>query len=189
MIRDVEADLIHYCAGDMGVDEGGVLCARGKKEAAGRHGCAGGGFTIAVTVRGIGTVVPFMPLIAPRGFLAGVGLVPILKRGPPPPRPPLSSLGGSGAGSVCAAPSSRSESPLFHWAFLRERPIFRSPRSTRRILTSISSPTLTISSGLSTLWSASSEMWSSPSRPGSSSTNTPKLVSLVTLPFLTSFGS
>ena len=120
---------------------------------------------------------------------AGVGEPPMLKSGPPPPRPPFSSLGASVAASPAGAPSSRSESGLVHWAFLRERPIFRSPRSTRRIFTSISSPTFTTSSGLSTLWSASSEMCSRPSRPGSSSTKTPKLVSLVTLPLTTSFGS
>ena len=47
----------------------------------------------------------------------------MLKRGPPPPKPPLSSLGASVAGSVGGVPSSRSPSPLFQWAFFRERPI------------------------------------------------------------------
>ncbi len=93
--------------------------------------------------------------------------------------------------SACRPPpaalsSSSTSGPLSRR--LRLRPILRSAVSTRRILTSISSPILTTSSGLSTLWSANSEMCSSPSRPGSSSTKTPKLVSLVTLPFLISPG-
>src|SRR5579885_1216897 len=72
---------------------------------------------------------------------------PMVKRGPPPPRPPLSSLASlslslslGASGSPAGAASSRSASGRLHWAFLRDRPILRSPRSTRRIFTSISSP-------------------------------------------------
>ena len=50
-----------------------------------------------------------------------------------------------------------------HWARRRLRPILRASVSTRRILTSTSSPGLTTSCGLSILWSASSEMCSRPS--------------------------